>query len=416
MTAVFRNLLLGWLAATSAQCFAEQDPPAPQAPPIQQVAPAVPTFEDLQRLLADHKSWRSALALAETLHPQDPRRVWELIAARWNALSTDGDKLMFLNTTTNSTYPLSHWLLHLGMTDRSLKVQNRAIAHVRRSALFDPALDFAAYINWFNAARDKSASQIVAEGFRGWLNSLQQATRRSDMREMKRLVEFAETIRIDRSLKRYPATAALAGDETWRELLVEVMRQSDVFMQQIVDSPSNDALPRDTIRAAGRLLRTLPLSDAFLQQKIIPLTDSTNHYVRHEAIRLLAVSRREFAFRHLVEILNRSGRSGTLDPQIDHLATAVAEFGDARVIPIMIGLIKADDSPKTIYGVGYFGLGPLTQVQYDRSHDGQWWRNWWEKNRQRFSVEVQSIAIPNFPKTSSLPPDQPDANHDKSPR
>jgi hypothetical protein len=37
-----------------------------------------------------------------------------------------------------------------------------------------------------------------------------------------------------------------------------------------------------------------------------------------------------------------------------------------------------------VYGVGYFGLTPLTGVQYHESHDGAWWRQWWEKNKTRF--------------------------------
>lgn len=47
-------------------------------------------------------------------------------------------------------------------------------------------------------------------------------------------------------------------------------------------------------------------------------------------------------------------------------------------------------------GVGYFGLGKLTAVTYAESHDGPWWRQWWQTNRARFPVEVRRLEIPTL--------------------
>jgi hypothetical protein len=44
----------------------------------------------------------------------------------------------------------------------------------------------------------------------------------------------------------------------------------------------------------------------------------------------------------------------------------------------MIAVIDADNTYDTVYGVGYFGLGRLIGVEYDKSHNGAWWRRWWE--------------------------------------
>jgi hypothetical protein len=87
-------------------------------------------------------------------------------------------------------------------------------------------------------------------------------------------------------------------------------------------------------------------------------------------------------------------------------AMALAKLGDLRAIPTMIGVIDADNSSDTIYGVGYFGLGfgelgKLTGVRYSFYHDGAWWRRWWDASKSRFPQEVQNLPIPHLPKTEN---------------
>ena len=61
----------------------------------------------------------------------------------------------------------------------------------------------------------------------------------------------------------------------------------------------------------------------------------------------------------------------------------------------MIGVIDADNTYDTVYGVGSFGLGRLTGVKYDSSHNGAWWRKWWEENKSKYPQDVQAIEIPD---------------------
>jgi len=98
----------------------------------------------------------------------------------------------------------------------------------------------------------------------------------------------------------------------------------------------------------------------------------------------------------IVSTLKAGNRS-----QLWDTAREVAKFEDPLAIPTLIGIIDADNSYDTIYGVGYFGLGEITGVQYSPFHDGAWWRRWWEKNKSGYSEEVQSIAIPELAKTKS---------------
>lgn len=70
-----------------------------------------------------------------------------------------------------------------------------------------------------------------------------------------------------------------------------------------------------------------------------------------------------------------------------------------KAIPTLIGMIDADNSYDTIYGIGYHVLSRLVDVDYEGIHDGAWWRRWWEKNRANYPEEVARIDIPDLPKT-----------------
>lgn len=80
-------------------------------------------------------------------------------------------------------------------------------------------------------------------------------------------------------------------------------------------------------------------------------------------------------------------------------AGAVAAINDPQVIPTLIGLIASDNTPASIYGIGYFALSPLTGVPYNPIHDGNWWRLWWEQHRLELNSTAGDLAIPDLPHT-----------------
>jgi predicted esterase len=65
----------------------------------------------------------------------------------------------------------------------------------------------------------------------------------------------------------------------------------------------------------------------------------------------------------------------------------------------MIAVMDADNTYDTVYGIGWFGLHRITGVPYDDSHDGAWWRQWWEKNKERYPAAVREMKIPKLQKT-----------------
>ncbi|HEV3136878.1 MAG TPA: hypothetical protein VGZ26_03220 [Pirellulales bacterium] len=86
--------------------------------------------------------------------------------------------------------------------------------------------------------------------------------------------------------------------------------------------------------------------------------------------------------------------------KIEDLAQKIAKDEGAKSIPFFIGLIDADNSYDTVYGIGYFHLRHLTEVRFSYLHDGPWWRRWWSANRQPFPEEVRSLEVPVFEKTA----------------
>ncbi len=119
--------------------------------------------------------------------------------------------------------------------------------------------------------------------------------------------------------------------------------------------------------------------------------------------------RRPFVEEQLREIVEEF-KKGNLR-QVKKLAHKIGEFRHPYAIPTLIGIIDADNSYDTIYGIGYFALsnsvtlGPVTGVEFSPYHDGPWWRRWWDKNKSRFPEYIQQIQIPNLPKTEhDLPP------------
>lgn len=122
----------------------------------------------------------------------------------------------------------------------------------------------------------------------------------------------------------------------------------------------------------------------------------------------------------LVFVLAISGSVGaqdaTLDDLLDQLeaavragdkhavaetAQAIATRDDPSAVPRLIAILDADNTPDTIYQIGWFALTPLTGVRYDHMHHGPWWRKWWAAHRAGFPEDVRSRDVPDLEKTDN---------------
>lgn len=148
-------------------------------------------------------------------------------------------------------------------------------------------------------------------------------------------------------------------------------------------------------------LNQLRPGEAELRRVLVPLlTKDTQSNVRSAAIAALGVPANAWAIDLLLDLL-KDGLEENVPARLQtarQAAGALANIGDARVIPRMIAVIVAQDSPRAITDVAAYGLGRLTGVPFDLSHDGAWWRAWWEKNREKYPEPARSLEIPNPPK------------------
>ena len=90
----------------------------------------------------------------------------------------------------------------------------------------------------------------------------------------------------------------------------------------------------------------------------------------------------------LIARLEQNVRDGEVS-RIGATAGWIAEFENPRAIPKLIDLIEHDNTNNTIYWVGWYGLTPLTTVNFEESHDGKWWRQWWDENRDEVEMSIQ---------------------------
>ena len=161
---------------------------------------------------------------------------------------------------------------------------------------------------------------------------------------------------------------------------------------------------RDMLRESGiapelqvrilRIVAEFSPNETYLRETVLPLVHAPDKPVRCQALVALAKLRYPSAYGLL--------KAGLVDelpgnpPGYFEMAQEFANYRNPEAIPFLIGLIASDNN-STIYDVGYFALGQvLTGVPYSSTHDGNWWRIWWDANRSKLPAGVRDIPIPEF--------------------
>ena len=345
------------------------------------------------------QNWRSAFALGQELAQLPPDEGFNILERNWSKIDNVDTRQQLLKAwdfaLSNSTKAAESSrlvdVLNLGMRDPSPDVQKWAISYLTGIAFQDFGQDFPAYKAWYAANRGKPLANVIS-------NSVAQM--------------------VDKATK-----ASSEESQSWGALLsgpdfgitfsnVPQARQAAVeaglpklLEKWIIDGVRPQAT-KSEIKLAEQALGTLAylkLDQEETRRIIAPLlSDKVPTQVRSAAIQALQGKESRWAMDALLEVLKscvsepRNGRQAV--NLIWPIATALASMDDPKVIPTMIAVIDADNTYDTVYGVGYFGLGRLTGVQYDQTHDGKWWRQWWEKNKERYPDDVQRMEIPHLSK------------------
>ena len=248
-------------------------------------------------------------------------------------------------------------VMHLGMTDPDGGVRQFATTYVQQITFNDFGGDMEAYGRWYAGTRGRAAEVVIVERCREFLQDAHELGPDDVPAALDRIAEAAN------NLREFTAMREAALDAGMYEIIDQwiddgIISRNDPKVMHLAGNVRRPAKPGDDRDALERDLEDLVESWAKMA-------------------------------------------AGSRDPAFNLLVRAVAGHQDPRAIPVLIGMIDADNSYDTIYGVGYFGLGRITGVEYSAFHDGAWWRRWWEKNKSRFPPQVQGAAIPDLPKSDA---------------
>jgi erythromycin esterase len=349
------------------------------------------------RKLADlrDKNWRVASALGDELAELDPDEGFAIVKENWDKIDKADARQQILKSWNYAMpYPLharNHPrlldVLDLGVRDQSPEVQKSAFHFLRGVAFQDFAEDFEAYKKWYESARGKPVIQVIEESVR----RLVAEAGRVEGKEAQALAQY------------------ISREHTFRDVAESREAAKDAGFLQVLErwiaSGADAKAAKGQISLASSALdivAQLKIAEDDLRRVVVPLlAPSVPVDVRSNAA--TALQRKEFSWAVdlLLKVLtdSLSGDPGELRAMVMHASMALGHMDDPRAIPTMIAVIDADNTYDTVYFVGWFGLNPLTGVDYDESHDGAWWRKWWLKNRDRYPPAVREMEILKLKKT-----------------
>lgn len=352
-----------------------QAPPAHPAPPPAAALSPEPSADSFLQALNEVWPLDGAVGIARELAALPGPRVVEILQAIYGRIENGDVRRMILGPLVKAHPQFATALLHFGAGDPLAEVRGAALAELSRYALVDFTADPSRYEEWrlaHGAATAGDAMRASALEHVQRLRSLQGADLAAALGLVDhRTVALAETLGVE--------IGALLGRAGIGEVLDGLLGSRDGVVAQ----------------AAWQSVRWCGADESLLQRHATPLLQAPDELplaVRHAVYEALGRCRGGWVRDTVVASMLATSRTG--DGCWYAAARALAAHGDPAVIPTLIGMIEADGTYKSIYGIGYFALGRLTGVPYDEAHDGAWWRRWWNENRHRLPAAARGGTIP----------------------
>ncbi|MEZ6021570.1 MAG: sigma-70 family RNA polymerase sigma factor, partial [Planctomycetota bacterium] len=268
-------------------------------------------------------------------------------------------------------------LLNLAATDPSLEVNRTGFEYLLTYAFQDLGGDPETYRAWYARFGSLELKAVMQLCSREWVQRLRSAGPDSTPEHLELMRLFHKSVRSAESLG-----LDLAG-----ELLGAGFED---MLRNWIASGQHPELTASALRMLGQLAP----GETYLRQSVLPIVQNPD---------LHSLELRNAAW----DALGKPGATWAVAPALECMlktpaesanyfspARALAEIGDPSAIPTLIAMIVADDTYATRYGVGYFGLGKLTGVEYHESHDGAWWANWWNTNQDHLPAEIRGMSLP----------------------
>jgi predicted esterase len=305
--------------------------------------------------------WRSAFAAGTELAQIPAERGAALLETNWAHMGSVDARQQILKAFAFARHPRLLPVLHLGVTDPSIQVQQWAHEFLTGVSGRDFSLDRGAYEAWYERMRDRALEEVEHESYLALGRAVVTQDGAARREAAAILVRAAPHARRSAAAQRALRDAGLLeAAATW-----------------LRSGRADDAL----LDVAARIIPLLAPDEAYVRENIVPaLRADAPLAVRAAAAQALAGGGGVGSLAAILAALRACvGDEEALRSMSFPLARAIAEIGDGRAIEPLIEIIEADGTYWTVYGVGWFGLAPLTGVPYDESHDGAWWRRWWEE-------------------------------------
>lgn len=356
--------LTGRLSSTST-------PPAPVAS-----VPSAPAQTDAQsylRRINEAPNAKSARPVFVEITGLAPETAQEIVLGIFRDIRDAGSRLACIELFARSRFALE--LFHFGATDPDLSVQTVALRFASNFGFRDFTEDRSAYLDWWERNKSLSQEAVVRS------NAIALVSRLRDLDEEASARELRSVERVDfgalRGAVEDPAATLREGG------ILEVVAS------WIDASGSTTKLKQSAI---GWVEKLGP-DEGWLRAHVLPLVENpaaNDGEVVIPAYLLLGKPGNPWAFDPLVLAFTRTPRKSDWS----FIAMALVAMGDPRAISTMIGMIQADNTYDSLYGIGYFGLSKWTGVRYDETHDAAWWRSWMQKNQERLPEAVRGAPIP----------------------
>ncbi len=337
--------------------------------------------------------WRKVFAVGQELTDLPAEEGFAILKENWEQITCVETRQQLLNAwgyislkMHRRIHPHLLDVLDLGMRDRSPAVRKSALDNLRPIAFQDFAENIPAYKDWYQANRHKAVTKVIAESVQRLVKEIKQTRGEEFYERVRRLYENSDTFHY------VPAARQAAVDAGLLPIL-------ERWVADMKPGARRDG--SELAKAAVSVIGGLKPGEAYLRRVVVPLVAKDKPLeLRMAAISALGGKENAWAIDLLLEILKSSLEEDEhyLGFIARYAAEALATIGDPKVIPTMIAIIDADNTYNTVYGIGWFGMNPLTGVRWDEAHNGAWWRRWWDKNKVRYPATVRDLEIPTLVK------------------
>jgi predicted esterase len=317
---------------------------------------------------------RSAREIAEEFASKSPRGVYAAIKKAWPGIKTKVVREGIVNAFLQGIHPDGLKIALMGLEDSDVELRKNSA----RRVVYTLGLPQSFTTEQVKAYVSARKNQTLAQARENRVTEIVRTLRSANPDDIPDLLDTADTLWRNQPLREAARKAGLF-DAVRPHLVGDRVKPED--QQAILNSLRSFEVPES-------LLRDM-LADTQAKSKAAQKIQSA-------ALNFLANKRYRPAYVSLKEQLPREVLSPASGGYAFGIADDLAAFGEPELIPLMIGVIAADNNYESVYGVGYFGLGSLTGVPYDSTHDGEWWKLWWATHKNKLPESVRALPIPEF--------------------